>query len=240
MLLHPLGGELVVWEPVLERLAAERDTIALDMPGFGASPPLPDGTDPTPRALAAGVGAFLDELGVGEVHIAGNSLGAWVGIELARQRGARSVTGLSPAGFWRRPLGPRRVLVEPRTLARLGLPLLPLLSRFRFGRRLLLRGAVARPELVPAAAVNRLVRAYARSPAFARANAAMRSAVVEHLHELSVPITLAWAEHDRLVKEPRQPIPGVRSLYLRGCGHIPTWDDPEQVAGVLLESSASR
>jgi len=41
VLLHPLGGELVVWQPVFEGLAAERDTIALDLPGFGGSPPLP-------------------------------------------------------------------------------------------------------------------------------------------------------------------------------------------------------
>jgi pimeloyl-ACP methyl ester carboxylesterase len=237
VLLHPLGGELVVWEPVLDRLAAERDVIALDMPGFGASPPLANGADPTPQGLAAGVGAFLDSLGVGEVHVAGNSLGAWVGIELARQRGARSVTGLSPAGFWRRPLGPRPARVEPRTLARLLLPLLPLLTPFTFGRRLLLGGVVARPERVPAAAARRLVRAYARSPAFVRANLAMRAAVIEHLHDLSAPLTLAWGEHDRLVREPKQPVPGARSLQMPGCGHIPTWDDPELVAGVLLESS---
>ena len=39
ILIHPLGAELVVWEPVIELLGAERDVIALDMPGFGASPP---------------------------------------------------------------------------------------------------------------------------------------------------------------------------------------------------------
>jgi pimeloyl-ACP methyl ester carboxylesterase len=33
VLLHPLGGELVVWEPVLDGLARERDVIAPDMPG---------------------------------------------------------------------------------------------------------------------------------------------------------------------------------------------------------------
>src|SRR4051794_41640448 len=84
VLLHPVGGSIVVWEPVLDRLAAERDVIAVDMPGFGASPALLDGMEPTPPALAAGVAAFLDSLGVGQAHVAGNSLGAWVAIELAR------------------------------------------------------------------------------------------------------------------------------------------------------------
>jgi pimeloyl-ACP methyl ester carboxylesterase len=27
-------------------------------------------------------------------------------------------------------------------------------------------------------------------------------------------------------------------VMLRGCGHVPTWDDPEQVADVLLEGSS--
>src|SRR5215210_5822666 len=52
VLIHPLGGELVVWEPVLARLARDRDVIAMDMPGFGGSPALSNGTVPTPRALA--------------------------------------------------------------------------------------------------------------------------------------------------------------------------------------------
>ena len=38
VLLHGIGSELCVWEPVLEPLAAELDVIALDLPGFGASP----------------------------------------------------------------------------------------------------------------------------------------------------------------------------------------------------------
>jgi pimeloyl-ACP methyl ester carboxylesterase len=236
LLLHPLGGSMVVWEPVLERLAAERDVIAVDMPGFGDSPPLRGGAEPTPPALAAGVGAFLDSLGVDDAHLVGNSLGAWVAIELARAGRGRSVTGLAPAGFWPRPLGPRSG-IEPRTLARLALPLLPVLSRGARGRRLLLGGAVARPDRVPPAAARRLVRAYATSPAFVRANVAMRSGLVNGLEELSVPVTLAWAEHDRLVKRPKQPLAGARMVDLPGCGHIPTWDDPELVTRVVLEGS---
>ena len=236
VLLHPLGGSLVVWEPVLDRLAAERDVIALDMPGFGGSPALADGAAPTPQGLAAGVAAFLDSLGIQDAHLAGNSLGAWVAIELARSGRARSVTGLAPAGFWVRPLGPRAG-IEPRTLARLALPLLPLLSRSARGRSLALGGAVAHPERVPPATARRLVRDYARSPAFVGANAAMRSGLVGEVEQLSVPVTLAWAEHDRLVTRPKRPVRGATMVDLPGCGHIPTWDDPELVSRVVLEGS---
>jgi pimeloyl-ACP methyl ester carboxylesterase len=36
----------------------------------------------------------------------------------------------------------------------------------------------------------------------------------------------------------RRAVPGARHVTLRGCGHVPTWDDPEQVARVLLEGSS--
>jgi pimeloyl-ACP methyl ester carboxylesterase len=237
LLLHPLGGSMVVWDPVLDGLAAERDVVAVDMPGFGRSPPLFDGADPTPDGLAAGVGAFLDSIGVDRAHLVGNSLGAWVAIELARAGRALSITGLAPAGFWSRPLGPRRGL-EPRTLARIALPLLPLLTRSGRGRGLALGGAVAHPERVPPAAARRLVRDYATSPAFVRANAAMRSGLVAGMEELSIPVTLAWAEHDRLVNRPKRQVAGARMVDLPGCGHIPTWDDPELVTRVVLEGSS--
>ena len=60
------------------------------MPGFGRSPPLPDGTPPTPQALAAAVAGFLDAIGLRQVHLAGNSLGGWVALELAKA-GPRAV-----------------------------------------------------------------------------------------------------------------------------------------------------
>jgi pimeloyl-ACP methyl ester carboxylesterase len=42
-----------------------------------------------------------------------------------------------------------------------------------------------------------------------------------------------------MIARPRALPPGLRSVVLRGCGHIPVWDDPEQVARVLLEASAA-
>ena len=68
---------------------------------------MPDDVVPTPAALAAAVSATLDALGVQRPHVAGNSLGAWVALELARAGGARSVTAIAPAGFWGGPLSPR-------------------------------------------------------------------------------------------------------------------------------------
>jgi pimeloyl-ACP methyl ester carboxylesterase len=237
VLIHPLGAELVVWEPVLDRLSRERDVIAVDLPGFGGSGPLLNGSGTTPRALAGSVGTFLDELGLGPVHVAGNSLGGWVALELAKLGRALSVAGLCTAGLWKRPLGPRPG-ADVRRIGRTLLPVLPALVRSEGGRRLLLRSSVARPELVPPDAAARLVRSYVTSPGFEGANDAMRAEVFSGVEDIRVPVTLAWADHDRLVARPPERVPEWRSVTLHGCGHIPTWDDPAQVARLLLLASA--
>jgi pimeloyl-ACP methyl ester carboxylesterase len=234
LLIHPLGSELVVWEPVIDLLAVERDVIAVDMPGFGGSPPLPQGQAYTPHGLATALARFLDGLDIERAHLAGNSLGGWVALELAGLGRARSVTGLSPAGFWARPLGPRSS--RARDIGRAVLPLVGALVRSERGRRILLGASVGHPERVPPDSAARLVRSYLTAPAFEEANAAMRAAVFAGIERIDAPVTLAWAELDRLVAEPRGGVPGARRVVLRGCGHIPTWDDPPQVSRVLLEA----
>jgi pimeloyl-ACP methyl ester carboxylesterase len=52
LLLHGLGGELGVWEPVLDALTAEHDVIAVDLPGFGASAPLAGCEEQTSEVLS--------------------------------------------------------------------------------------------------------------------------------------------------------------------------------------------
>jgi pimeloyl-ACP methyl ester carboxylesterase len=237
VLIHPLGAELVVWEPVMDRLARERDVIAVDLPGFGRSPGLTNGDVPTPQVLAASVASLLDQLGVQRAHVAGNSLGGWVALELAKSGRALSVAGLCTAGLWARPLGPRRGR-DVRAFGRRVLPVLPTLLRSGAGRQLVLRGAVAHPERVPPEAAARLVRSYLTSGGYEGANDAMRSAVFSGFEDIRVPVTLAWGDLDRIVRKPRQTLPEWRTIMLHGCGHIPTWDDPGQVARALLLASA--
>ncbi len=97
LLVHGLGGERHVWEPVWPALTARCDVLRIDLPGFGGSDPLPAGSDVSPQGLARAVAAFLAEAGFDHPHVAGNSLGGWVALELARLGLARSVTALCPA-----------------------------------------------------------------------------------------------------------------------------------------------
>ena len=238
LLIHSLGGSLVMWEPVLERLARDREVIAVDMPGFGRSPSLPRELEPTAANLAAAVIAFYDTLGIGsDPHVAGISLGGWAAVECARMGRARSAVGLCSAGFWREPLGPKRN--RARSAAKLLWPLAPALMRSGRLRRAALAGQMRHPERVSPTQAARLIRGYARGPAYPRASELMRSGVAEPLGGIEVPITLAWAEHDTLVRStPIRALEGLaRQPVLEGCGHIPTWDDPALVTRVILEGS---
>src|SRR4051794_37523494 len=99
VLIHGVGSQWQVWQPVIPALERERDVIALDLPGFGDSPSLPIGVVPNAAALADAVAGFLDSLGIERPVIGGNSLGGWIALELAARGRARAVVGVSPAGF---------------------------------------------------------------------------------------------------------------------------------------------
>ena len=235
MLVHPLGADRTAWEPVMQPLADEHDVLAVDMPGFGESAELAERVAATPEAIAGTILATLDSLGLDRAHVAGISLGGWVALELAKTGRALSVTAINPAGFWARPLGPRPE--RARRAARRLLPLArPFLATAR-GRRLALRGTMAHPERVPAAAAYRLVRAYTLSAGFERANAEMRRTLFAGIEDIDVPVTLAWSDRDRLVGRPRHDPAGIRMLTLTDCGHVPTWDSPDQVTDTILSTT---
>jgi len=183
------------------------------------------------------VASLLDDLGVQRAHVAGNSLGGWVALELAKAGRALSVAGLCTAGLWARPLGPRPGR-DARSFGRRLLPVMPTLLRTAHGRQMVLRGSVAHPERVPPEAAARLVRSYVTSSGYESANVAMRSEVFSDFENVRVPVTLAWGDQDKLVRRPRETVADWRTIVLHGCGHIPTWDDPSQVARALLLASA--
>ena len=236
VLIHPLGADRHVWDPVLDSLAEERDVVALDMPGFGASPPLNGGGPPAPAALAEAIDRFITGLGLDCPHVAGNSLGGWVALELALRNRVRSVTAIAPAGLWAQPLGSKPT--PGRAFARAALPVLPALLASPGARRLALASTVANPDRVPREEAVRLVRTYAESPGYVTVNEAMRAGRFRGLSRITVPLTFAWPDRDRLIARPSRLPAHARNVVLRGCGHIPMWDDPQQVAGALLAGSA--
>jgi pimeloyl-ACP methyl ester carboxylesterase len=238
LLVPSLGGSIVMWEPVLDRIAAEREVIAVDIPGFGGSPSLPDSVRPTAANLAAAILEFYDELGIGAAPVvSGISLGGWVAIECGRQGGAAGVVGICTAGYWPEPLGPKRSVA--RLAAKLVVPFVDRLVRKPEGRRRALASQMRHTERMTPEQAATIIRGYAQAPAYDAANDEMRSSVVGDLSDVGVPLTLAWAEYDTLVR--RSPLPSAppstRQVVLPDAGHIPTWDQPEMVAGLILEAA---
>ena len=237
LLVHGLGGERHIWAPVLDHLADAHDVVTVDLPGFGGSPALTHPPPPRPDRLALAIAELLDELGWQRPAIAGNSLGAWVALELAALGRASSVTAIAPAGLWARKLGPKPYVA--RNAARAVQLLLPLLLRSRRLRGAALAGSFAYPDRVPRAAALRIIRAYAASPGFVPVSNAMRAGRFEAGDRIDVPVTLAWCEHDRLVSRPRTlRLPVTRELLLPDCGHVPMYDDPGLVAQVIREGAS--
>jgi pimeloyl-ACP methyl ester carboxylesterase len=244
VLIHGIGSRWQIWEPVMRELASERDVIALDLPGFGASPMPPPGTPPGVASLTRLVAEFLDGLGVQQPHVAGNSLGGLVSFELAKQGLVRSATGLSPAGFYndKEAAYARLSLKSTMRAARLLAPRADRLTASPLVRTLAFSHVIAKPRLLGAADAAATVRALAEAPWFDDTLPVIADDRFANGEAIRVPVTIAWGAKDRLLL-PRQGrraarmIPGARLVTLSGCGHVPTYDDPEQVARVLLDGS---
>jgi pimeloyl-ACP methyl ester carboxylesterase len=245
LLIHGLGGTRSIWEPVIGLLEPERQAIAIDMPGFGEAEPLPPAAEPTAANLARALHEQCAERGIERPHVAGNSLGGWVALEMGRFGWAASVTALSPAGLWPRPLGEpagggARMLLRGSPWIKLARPLIAPALLLPATRRLAFQSIAVHPERIPAAAAQQLVLGWLDGEGYDGANRAMRAHVFDPSgYPEDVPVTIAWGERDRLVGPPkreRRPV-GARFVVLPGVGHTPTWDDPELVARTLLEGS---
>lgn len=233
------------WRPVLDELERHHDVFAVTLSGHRGGAPWEEHIPVTVEALVDAVCDRLDEAGLGAVHVAGNSLGGWVALELARRGRALSCVALSPAGAWRRPVQLRRLKAAfglgfllgglrsaRRAMDRPRLRRLLLLAVMRHGDRLSppevegffddLAGATTVKDLLRAARPGDHIAPFAGTPC---------------------PIRVAWAEYDHIVPwagygvPMRDAVPGAEFVRLPGCGHVPMWDAPALVARVVLQVS---
>lgn len=95
---HGLGGSSLNWTALMRELVDEVDGEALDLPGFGDSPP-PDDGDYSVSGHSRAVIRYLDASDRGPVHLMGNSLGGAVTTRVAAVRPdlVRTLTLVSPA-----------------------------------------------------------------------------------------------------------------------------------------------
>jgi pimeloyl-ACP methyl ester carboxylesterase len=244
VLVHGHGSHWRAWEPILDRLAAEHDVIALDLPGFGTSPP--DGTIASIGGFAHRLEAFFAELDLGRPAVSGFSMGGAIALELARRGTVSSSVAFCPAGFW--TPGERRWCAGSLRRARhLGGMLPPAvaerMAQSPVARTLFMAQFVARPWRMAPEALVAAVDAQVNAPLFEQGLRHFDSHVFHDAEQLrGVPVTVAWGDRDYLLlsrqaARARRVLPWAQHVTLRGCGHVPFSDDPEACAAAILQGS---
>ena len=245
VLVHGLGSRRKAWRPVFDLVAQHRDVLNVDLPGFGESPPDDRGTQLTVSDHADRLEGFFAERGIERPHIAGNSTGGAIALELGRRGGARSVTAFAPIGFWGRP-GETWCRWALRAGYELG-QRQPERAQTVTGTRLtMFVFAYGRPFKAPAEEVLDAAADARDAPGFLGGLSCgldYRFGDPGALREM--PLTIAWGRRDVLVpawtqaRRARRVLPWARHVSLPRCGHVPFYDDPQLCAAVVLEGSSA-
>ncbi len=258
--IHGLGGSSTNWTDLMDLLSRPVEgqpaapvlaCAAIDLPGFGSSPPASGGY--SINAHAATVIQLIEEQGLGPVHLFGNSLGGTVSIRVAAARPdlVRTLPLVSPAmpDLRPRPLPMRLALaalpgVGPVIMG--GLRRLPAESRTDRA----LRDVYTDPGIVHPARRREEIAEVLRRDSLIYANQALvmtaRSLVFEYFKlgkrslwrdaaMIAAPALILHGSHDRLVNpvmavKAARAFPTARVLVLAGVGHVAMMERPALVA----------
>jgi pimeloyl-ACP methyl ester carboxylesterase len=241
VLIHGIGHTWRAWRPMLPLLEERFDVLAVDMPGFGRSEAMPPTVDSTPEALADAVEDEMGLAGFDIAHIAGNSLGGWVALELARRGRAETVTALSPAGLQhgREKSWGAGILRLERWFAQNAPP--PGFMMRNPACRILAAGpSYMRAWRKDPDDLAEEARLFASCPGFDATLPHTFHAQPRGLTTLDVPVLILWGTLD-VILLPRQGrrferlIPGAELRFLSGIGHTPMSDAPEELAEAITE-----
>jgi pimeloyl-ACP methyl ester carboxylesterase len=244
---HGLSGSWPNWLENLPHFARSHRVIAMDLPGFGHS------EMPAEQISIPGYGrlldALMDQLGVDSATIVGNSMGGFIGAELAIQfphRVERLVL-VSAAG-----LTVERLRNEPAlaVLRRLERQLMfwggwaatrsDTLARRPRARRAVMRFVVAQPEKLPAALITEQIRGSGK-PGFVDALDALTNYPIrDRLGEIACPTLIVWGSEDRIVPvrdafEFERLIPDSRKVIYADTGHMAMLERPAAFNALLDE-----
>ena len=260
VLIHGVCHSRHAWDDVVPYLADDFRVITIDLPGHGESPdpdPMDEGVvdriigdianflrdvTPGPGDAAAGPGdaaAGPDAAPslVGKPHVAGNSLGGYVALELARRGHAASATALNPAGFFHGPGDQKRTVnqfLALRGTGRAFRKMIPFLSRTAAGRTFMFGMFSSKPwRLNP----DNVIR---------DAGNLLRNKVIDHGLRAKFDFspdtagarqTCYWGTRDLTLyrgwKRHFAVLPDVPLHLLPNLGHVPMLDDPRTVAEAI-------
>jgi pimeloyl-ACP methyl ester carboxylesterase len=241
LLLHGVTMSAAAWDDVAPLLADHFDLIIPTAAGHRGGPPVTG--QATIRALTDATERLLDQRGLQSVHVAGNSMGGWMAIELARRGRAASVCALSPAGLWNAGDAhdrSRATLRRTKKLADATRFLTPALLKFGPTRRITMADIAVHADRSSHAQATRAFKDLVGCPA--AEDLLNTTENLQPLDPLPCPITVAWSAKDRIFPPAtfmviaRQRLPHARFLTLPGVGHVPMIDDPAIVAETIMQS----
>ena len=247
LLVHGLAGSWQNWLETIPHFAGTHRVLALDLPGFGESPM------PAERISIPGYGrlidAFCEAVGVERGPVVGNSMGGFIGAEMAIQHPHRveKLVLVSAAGLTieyqrnERALALMRrleaVLSWTATHPRAEFYLRP---RARWG----LRYVFAHPERLPGPLVVEQVRGSGK-PGFIDALDALSDYPIrDRLERIAAPTLVVWGDRDRLVPVDdadafEELIPNARKIVYEDTGHVAMLERPERFNRDVEEFLAS-
>ena len=242
VLVHGVGARVQSWAPVLTALQAERQVVAVDLPGHGRTPALEG-----PLTFERLVDVLHEHLVAEDlVHadLVGSSMGARMVLELARRGVGRHAVALDPGGFWN---GTEKAVFGTSVKASFALvkalqPALPALAGSAAGRTALLPQFSPRPWAVPGDVALTDLQSIATTPALSATLRALLDSGPQAGGPTPGRVVLGWGRRDR-VTLPRQAarakaaFPQATIHWFDRCGHFPMWDRPEECARVVLEGT---
>jgi pimeloyl-ACP methyl ester carboxylesterase len=228
------------WELVLPRLERGHDVLAPTLPGHAGGPPLPAAIDDA--VMPDAVEQAMDAAGFGTAHVAGNSLGGFVALQLAARGRARSVVAFAPAGgsdSHRELLELQRGLHES---VRATAAYADSIASTAGGRRRATALLTVGYEHIPPELVADLIAGVAACDAGPLIDYALRSDWPLDPGSIDCPVRIVWGAEDRLLPWPaaaarfRPLLPHADWVELDGVGHAPQLDVPA-VAAELMSTS---
>jgi pimeloyl-ACP methyl ester carboxylesterase len=242
LLLHGIGTTREDFSALRPALEAEYDVLAVDLPGHGDSPALSE--RPTIHAVTEAIEEDLGALGIGRVHVLGNSLGARIALELARRDRALSVVSIAPSGL---NLLSERIYqgVAMSTFRLLMIILHPAigpLARFPAGRVALLTGLRSQPWLASEVEARALREGFGECEDFWRLLFwGLLADVPTGLDDVRCPVILAQGTADVVAsgQTPRYllALPSATFQPLLGAGHAPQSDAPGSILRLVRQAT---
>jgi pimeloyl-ACP methyl ester carboxylesterase len=236
-----------VWELVLPALERRHEVLALTLPGHAGGPWTPAMIDDA--TFPDAVERALDEAGFATAHLAGNSLGGFVALQVAARGRAESVVALAPAGGWARDDGSReRLFAFQRRLYELvreSAAHADAIAATREGRRRATELVTMHYEHIPAELIAHQIRGVAASDAEPYLDYADRADWNLDAERIGCPVRIVWGTADRLLEWPGAAhrfrhdwLPSAHWVELDGVGHSPQLDVPLEAAELITGSTA--